>query len=78
VLGHRRAWSFAAAPLFRLRTLGNIALRLMVPLTHESRSPTETAVPDWELTRLRNRISSLESEIVSLKTAGRSGSGRPR
>ncbi len=30
VLGHPRAWSFAAAPLSRIRTLGNLALRLLL------------------------------------------------
>ena len=30
VLGHKRAWSFAAAPLSRIRTLGNLALRLLL------------------------------------------------
>ncbi len=29
VLGHKRAWSFAGAPLSRIRTLGNLALRLL-------------------------------------------------
>ncbi len=33
VLGHKRAWSFAAAPLSRIRTLGNLALRLLTRAT---------------------------------------------
>jgi hypothetical protein len=31
VLGHSRNWSFAAAPLSRLRAIGSLALRLLLP-----------------------------------------------
>ncbi len=31
VLGHSRSWSFAAAPLSRLRAIASLALRLLLP-----------------------------------------------
>jgi hypothetical protein len=63
VLGHRRAWSFAAAPLSRIRTLGNIALRLAAAAA----TPGRGSGPDAEVIRLQNRISSLEAEIIGLR-----------
>jgi len=78
VLGHSRAWSFAAAPLFRLRTLGNIALRLIAPAADPARTG-EVAALEAEQVRLRARIVSLEKEILGLQGGKATPpSGRPR
>ncbi len=65
VLSHRRAWSFAAAPLFRIRTLGNVALRLAAAAAEASSA--RGSGPDAEVMRLQNRVSSLEAEIIALR-----------
>ena len=66
VLGHARAWSFPAAPLSRLRVVGNLALRLLLPkdLSEGTESMTEIA-------RLRVHIATLETEIEALRARTR-------
>jgi len=78
VLGHRRAWSFAAAPLSRIRTLSSLALRLLL---RSSRPSAPTPAPEvlrltTELARMRAHASSLEDEVVVLRAerAARKGS----
>ncbi|MBK5255094.1 MAG: hypothetical protein JJE39_03595 [Vicinamibacteria bacterium] len=79
VLSHRRAWSFAAASLFRIRTLGNIALRLVAPLARTADPASESSAAEAELSNLRNRVSSLEAEIIGLRVAqARPGSDKSR
>jgi hypothetical protein len=68
VLGHRRAWSFAAAPLFRLRTLGTAALRMLASLEEPEGAPGRTRAAEAETTWLRKRITDLEAEIIGLRT----------
>ena len=68
VLGHARAWSFAAAPLSRMRTIAGVALRLLVRGPGRGQiSEEEVAKLVADAARLRARISSLEAEIVSLR-----------
>lgn len=69
VLSHSRAWSFAAAPLFRIRTLGNVALRLVAASAGAPRVASEVAVLEAEQARLRSRIETLEEEIIRLRAA---------
>jgi len=80
VLGHSRAWSFAAAPLWGLRTLTSVALRLILrsPLPPPVRSPGPA--PDPELARLRGQVEILEEEIVKLRSerASKRRSGKPQ
>lgn len=64
VLGHRRAWSFAAAPLLRLRSLGAAALRLLASLQKPG-GPGRARSEEEE--RLRRRISDLEAEVIALR-----------
>lgn len=80
VLGHRRAWSFAAAPLSRIRALGGAALRVLVGNPAAAARAPETAELTAEVTRLRARLASLEQEIVALRAerAARRDSGRPQ
>jgi hypothetical protein len=79
VLGHRRAWSFAAAPLSRIRTLGNIALRLVAPFARPPQVPAGLSDLDTELRTLRSRVADLEAEIIGLRTTRTTRrSGRPR
>ncbi len=67
VLGHARAWSFAATPLFRTRTIARFALRLLVRGSGTSPAQEEVAELRADAARLRARISSLETEIVGLR-----------
>lgn len=81
VLGHARAWSFPAAPLARIRTMGGVTLRLLLaqsspPLAAEatlksspnpSASATDHASFATEVTRLRAHVATLEREIADLR-----------
>lgn len=80
VLGHSRAWSFAAAPLSRIRTLGTLALRLLQHAEKAPVDPAEVLRLTEEVARLRVYASSLEAEIVSLRAerATTRRSGKPR
>ncbi len=79
VLGHARAWSFAAAPLSRIRTIGGVALRLLLLGSRFPSTSEETAGLHLEVTGLRARLSSLESEIAGLRAErSRPRSDRPR
>jgi len=69
VLSHSRAWSFAAAPLFRIRTLGNVALRMVAASSGTPRIASEVSVLEAEQARLRSRIQTLEEEIIRLRAA---------
>ncbi len=79
VLGHTRPWSFAAAPLSRIRTIGSVALRLLAAGPGPGPTSEEAASLRTEVIRLRTHVASLESEIAGLR-AGRSRprSGRPQ
>lgn len=69
VLGHSRAWSFAGAPLVRLRAIGDVALRLLLGPVATAAAPTredETRLTT-EVARLRTHVATLESEIASLR-----------
>jgi hypothetical protein len=74
VLGHSRAWSFAGAPLSRIRTIGQVALRLLLAGAGAGAGTVsdsgEDAALQADIIRLRAQISSLESEIAGLR-AGR-------
>lgn len=72
VLGHSRAWSFAGAPLSRIRTIGQVALRLLLAGAGAGTvsDSGEDAAFQADIIRLRAQISSLESEIAGLR-AGR-------
>ena len=65
VLGHTRAWSFAAAPLSRIRNVGGMALRLLLRPAVESASPEEVRNLRAEVARLRAHVATLENEIVA-------------
>lgn len=80
VLGHKRAWSFAAAPLSRIRTLGNLALRLLPRSTIEAAAPEDIKTLRAEVARLRAHAATLENEIVALRAdrGARRDSGKPR
>jgi hypothetical protein len=79
VLGHARAWSFAAAPLSRLRTIGEIALRLLLLGSRFPSTSEETVRLHVEVAGLRARLASLESEIADLRAErSRPRSDRPR
>ena len=81
VLGHARAWSFAAAPLSRIRTLGNLALRLLPRSSIETAAPEDLKKLRAEVARLRAHTASLEDEIVALRAdraSPRKDSGKPR
>jgi hypothetical protein len=80
VLGHGRAWSFAAAPLARVRTLGGLALRLLIWNPAAAAAAPDTARLTAEVARLRAQGASLEKEIVALRAerAARKGSDKPR
>ncbi len=67
VLGHRRAWSFAGAPLARLRTIGNLALRLLVRAAAPNPNDAEAGALRAEVAQLRARISSLQTEVAGLR-----------
>lgn len=68
VLGHSRAWSFAAAPLFQIRTLASIALRLLTADDREDQTRQETTDLRGEVARLRTQVSSLQNEVANLRT----------
>jgi hypothetical protein len=79
VLSHTRAWSFAAAPLSRIRTLGGLALRLLLFGSRFPPTSEETVRLHVEVAGLRARIASLESEIADLRAdRSRPRSDRPR
>lgn len=82
VLGHSRAWSFAAAPLSRIRTLASLTLRLLLRSGGPAAAidPAEIARLRDEVARLRTHASSLEAEIVVLRAerAVTKRSGKPR
>ena len=65
VLGHRRSWSFAAAPLSRIRTAASVAVRLLL----QPQSAAESA-PGLitEVRRLRTKVATLEAEIAALRS----------
>lgn len=69
VLGHSRAWSFAAAPLSRIRTLGGLTARLLLRTAEPAAvaDPAEIARLKDDVARLRAHASSLEAEIVRLR-----------
>ena len=79
VLGHQRAWSFAAAPLSRIRTLADFTLRLLGREAMPLAAARETVDLTTEVARLRAHIASLEAEISSLRAdRPKTGSGKPR
>ncbi len=80
VLGHSRAWSFAAAPLARIRTLGSLTLRLLMRSAIPPGPGPEAVKLNAENARLRNVISGLENEIVALRAerAAKKGSDTPQ
>ena len=79
VLGSVRAWSFAAAPLSRIRTIASVALRLLVRHREPGQASEETGRLMAEVARLRTHVSTLEAEIVILRTdRARKRSGKPQ
>lgn len=80
VLGHSRAWSFAAAPLSRIRNVGSMALRLLLRSSVPPPPPEEVRALQAEVARLRTHVVTLENEIVALRAerATRKDSGTPR
>jgi hypothetical protein len=80
VLGHARAWSFAAASLFRIRTIGNVALRMVMRASRPQAPSEEVARAESEMAGLRKRISTLESDLVRVRAerASRKGSDKPQ
>jgi hypothetical protein len=73
VLGHSRAWSFAGTPLFRVRTIGQVALRLLLPVAAQDAADPhlneELNTLRAEVNRLRTHVATLEDEIAGPKTA---------
>ena len=68
LLGHTRAWSFAAAPLSRIRTIGAVALRLLLVQTPEASVPqAETARLTAEIARLQAQVVALQAEVLRLR-----------
>jgi len=65
-LGHSRNWSFAAAPLSRLRSVCGLALRLLLPGSVAARTPEEARL-GAEVTRLKTLVSTLDDELVALR-----------
>lgn len=80
VLGHSRAWSFAAAPLSRIRNVGSMALRLLLRSDVPPPPPEEVRALRAEVARLRAHVATLENEIVALRAerVTRKDSGTPR
>jgi|JI6StandDraft_1071083.scaffolds.fasta_scaffold249683_1 hypothetical protein len=81
VLGHSRAWSFAGAPLVRLRAIGDVALRLLLgPATAGvAAAHGDEARLLAEVARLRAHIATLEGEIAGLGGgAAKRRSGKPQ
>lgn len=80
VLGHSRAWSFAAAPLSRIRNVGSMALRLLLRSELPPPPPEEVKALRAEVARLRGQVAALENEIVALRAerAIRKTSDTPR
>lgn len=82
LVSHSRAWSFAGAPLGRLRAVGETALRLILALESGGGASDDERLKA-EVARLRARVASLESEIADLNAAALGGmptrrSGKPR
>ena len=67
VLAHRRAWSFAATPLARVRTLGNVVYRLIQRGAAGVAGQDPADAARTEIAGLRSRIASLEKEIEDLR-----------
>ena len=65
VLGHSRAWSFAGTPLSRVRTIGQVALRLLLPVAESHASEEELGRLRAEVSRLRVQVATLENEVAS-------------
>lgn len=80
VLGHTRAWSFAAAPLSRIRNVGSMALRLLLRSAVPAATPEEVRSLRAEVARLRAHVTTLENEIVALREerVARKGSDTPQ
>ena len=82
VLGHSRAWSFAATPLSRIRALGGLTARLLLRAAEPAMifEPAEIAGLKDDVARLRAHASSLEAEIVRLRAerAATNRSDKPR
>ena len=82
VLGHSRAWSFAAAPLSRIRTLGGLTARLLLREAEPAvvGDSAEVARLKDDVARLRAHALSLEAEIVRLRAerAATKRSDKPR
>lgn len=80
VLGHRRAWSFAAAPHARIGTLGGLALRLLIRNSTPAGPGPEAIKLTAEVARLRAQMSGLENEVVALRAerALRKDSDKPQ
>lgn len=79
VLGHTRPWSFAAAPLSRIRTIGSVALRLLAAGPGPDPTSEEVATLRAEVNRLRTHVASLESETAGLRASlPRPRSGKPQ
>jgi hypothetical protein len=68
VLSHSRAWSFAGAPLSRIRTIGQVALRLLLSEGSATPAADEVARVQTEVARLRTQVASLEQEIAGLRS----------
>ncbi len=67
VLGHTRDWSFAAAPLSRIRNVGSMALRLLLRASAPAAPPEELKRLHAEVARLRAHVTTLQNEIVALR-----------
>lgn len=68
VLGHSRPWSFAGTPLSRVRTIGQVALRLLLSGAGDGETSAEVARLQAEVNRLRTQVATLKSEIASLRS----------
>jgi hypothetical protein len=80
VLVHSRPWSFPAAPLSRIRTLGNLAVRLVPRSSAAPAAAGEVESLQAEVARLRAKTATLEDEIAALRAdrGSTKGSGKPR
>lgn len=79
LLSHPRAWSFAAAPLSRIRTIAGVALRLLLAGSSPAHSSEEVRRLKEEVPRLRAHVTSLEDEIISLRAdRARKDSDKPQ
>jgi hypothetical protein len=69
VLGHSRAWSFAGTPLFRVRTIGQVALRLLLRAPSSAHENEELTALRTEVARLRTHVATLENEVAGQRTS---------